>query len=185
MATPKKKINKNLKLNLANPVTLAASRITTLLNRIPGIATAFDYEKKTLTVYVSDIDKLIPVQLLLKRKHDVGGGLFLNVDAYDVGGVVPEKLGTASWTITDQAMFGYLKDLLKGFCWCGFTPQFSEVKMPKSKDVFRYVELPPVAMCYHSDSLANPHGVSAEFPADLFMFAFTCEQFRVSTLAQK
>ena len=185
MATPKKKNNKKLKLQLSNPVTLAANRITALLSRIPGVTTAFDYEKKTLTVYVYDVDKLIPVQLLLKRKHDVGGGLFLKVDAYDIAGTTPEELGTASWTVTDEAMFGYLKDLLEGFIWCGFTPEFNEVKVPKSKDVFRYVELPPVAMCYHSDSIANPHGVSAELPADLFMYAFTCEQFRVSTLAQK
>lgn len=176
---------KSKKLNLANPVVLAANRISTLLSQIPGITTAFDYEKKTLAVYVSDTNKLIPVQLLLKRKHDVGGGLFLKVDAYDIAGATPEELGTASWTITDEAMFKYLKDLLKGFIWCGFIPEFNEVKMPKSKDVFRYVELSPVAMCYPSDSLANPHGASAEFPADLFMYAFTCEQFRVSTLAQK
>ncbi len=173
------------KLDLANPVTLAANRITTLLSRIPGITTAFDYENKTLTVYVYDTDRLIPVQLLLKRKHDVGGGLFLKVDAYDIAGTTPEELGTASWTVTDEAMFRYLKDLLKGFIWCGFVPEFNEVKMPKGKDVFRYVELPPVAMCYHSDSIANPHGVSAELPVDLFMYAFTCEQFRVSTLAQR
>lgn len=185
MATPKKKVNKKLKLQLSNPVVLAANRITALLSRIPGVTTAFDYEKKTLTVYVYDVDKLIPVQLLLKRKHDVGGGLFLTVDAYDIAGAKPEELGTASWTITDEAMFKYLKDLLKGFIWCGFVPEFNEIKMSKGKDVFRYVELPPVALCYHSDSLANPHGVSAELPADLFMYTFTCEQFRVSTLAQK
>lgn len=180
MATPKKK---STKLKLANPITLTANRLSALLNRIDGLTTAFDYDKKTLTVYVHDIDKLIPVQLLLKRKHDVGGGLFLKVDAYDIAGAKPEELGTASWTITDEAMFENLKALLKGFSYFGFIPEFSEVKMPKSKDVFRFVELPPVALCYDSDTLTNPHGVSADLVADIFLDTFTCEQFRVSTLA--
>lgn len=180
MATPKKK---SAKLKLSNPVTMAANRLKQLLNRIDGLTTAFDYDKKTLTVYVHDTDKVLPIQMLLKRKHEVGGGLVLNVKAYDVSYVEPEEICTASWTITDEAMFEYLKTLLKGFTYFGFVPEFSEVKMPKSKDVFRYVELPPVALCYGSDTLQNPHGVSAELVADIFLDAFTCTQFRVSTLA--
>ena len=173
------------KLDLANPVTLAANRIKTLLDQIPGISTAFDYESKTLTVYVSDSDKVIPVKMLLKRKHDVGGGLFLNVKAYDVSYVVPEEITPPTWTITDEGMFENVKELLKGFRYVGFEPEFTEIKMPKTMDVFRFVELPPVSMHYDSDTLQNPYGVSAELPEELFKFTFECTQFLVSTLAPR
>ena len=101
------------KLDLANPVTLAANRISTLLDKIPGISTAFEYESKTLTVYVSDFDKGIPVKMLLRRKHDVGGGLVLNVKAYDVSGAEPEELTPPTWTITDEGMFNNAKTILR------------------------------------------------------------------------
>ena len=57
------------KLDLANPVTLAANRIKALIDQIPGLSAAYDYEEKTLTVYVSDFDKGIPVKMLLRRKQ--------------------------------------------------------------------------------------------------------------------
>lgn len=186
MSTKKTKQVKKIaakKLDLANPVTLAANRIRTLLDKIPGISTAFDYESKTLTVYVADFDKGIPVKMLLKRKHDVGGGLVLNVKAYDVSGVEPEELTPPTWTITDEGMFNNAKTILRGFKYAGFKPEFSEIKMPKSKDVFRFIELAPLAMFYDADTLQNPYGVAAEFPADLFKFAFDCDRFMVSTIA--
>lgn len=173
------------KLDLANPVTLAANRIRTLLDQIPGISTAFDYEEKTLTVYVSDFDKGIPVKMLLRRKHDVGGGLVLNVKAYDVSSVDPEELTPPTWTITDEGMFNNAKTILRGFKYAGFEPTFTEIKIPKSKDIFRFIELAPLAMFYDADTLQNPHGVAAEFPADLFKFAFDCDRFMVSTIAPR
>ena len=188
MAT--KKNNKQLKqqnkkLDLANPVTLAANRIKALIDQIPGLSAAYDYEEKTLTVYVSDFDKGIPLKMLLRRKHDVGGGLVLNVKAYDVSGVEPEELTPPTWTITDEGMFNNAKALLKGFKYAGFEPEFTEIKMPKSKDVFRFIEFSPLAMFYDADTLQNPYGVAAEFPADLFKFAFNCDKFMVSTIAPR
>ena len=82
-------------------------------------------------------------------------------------------------------MFGYAKTLLNGFTYIKFEPKFTEVKARGTKDAFRFIEMPPVAMCYASDTLQNPIGVSAELPADLFKFAFHCDAFMVSTLAQR
>jgi len=175
----------NKKLDLANPVTLAANRIKAMIDRIPGLSAAYDYEEKTLTVYVSDFDKGIPVKMLLRRKHDVGGSLVLNVKAYDVSGIEPEELTPPTWTITDEGMFNDAKTILRGFSYAGFEPEFTEIKMPKSKDVFRFIELAPLAMFYDADTLQNPYGVSAEFPADLFKFAFDCDRFMVSTIAPR
>lgn len=188
MTTKKRKSVKTAaasKLNLANPVVLAANRIRTLLNRMPDITTAFDHESATLTVYVSDIDKYLPIRMLLKREHDVGGGLKLNVKAYDVSGVDPEEITLPTWTVTDECMFGYAKTLLNGFTYIGFEPKFTEVKAGGTKNAFRFIEMPPVAMCYASYTLQNPIGVSSELPADLFKFAFHCDAFMVSTLARR
>ena len=173
------------KLDLANPVTIAANRIKALIDQIPGMSAAYEYEEKTLTVYVSDFDKGIPLKMLLRRKHDVGGGLVLNVKAYDVSGVVPEELTPPTWTITDEGMFENVKILLRGFKYAGFEPEFTEIKMPKSKDVFRFIELAPLAMFYDADTLQNPYGSVAEFPADLFKLAFDCNSFMVSTIAPR
>ena len=188
MAT--KKNNKQLKqrdkkLDLANPVTLAANRIKALIDHIPGLSAAYEYEEKTLTVYASDFDKGIPLKMLLRRKHDVGGGLVLNVKAYDVSGTEPEELTPPTWTITDEGMFNNAKTLLKGFRYAGFESEFTEIKTPKSKDVFRFIELAPLAMFYDADTLQNPYGVAAEFPADLFKLAFDCDRFMVSTIAPR
>lgn len=188
MATKKRKFSKTAaaeKLNLANPVVLAANRIRTLLDQIPAITTAFDYKSATLTVYVSDINKYLPIRMLLKREHDVGGGLKLNVKAYEISYVDPEEITPPTWTVTDECMFEYAKTLLNGFTYIGFEPKFTEVKARGTKDAFRFIEMPPVAMCYASDTLQNPIGVSAELPADLFKFAFRCDAFMVSTLARR
>ena len=192
MATKKRKPIKAAaaeKLNLSNPVVLAANRIRTLLDQIPAITTAFDYKSATLTVYVSDINKYLPVRMLLKREHDVGCGLKLNVKAYDISDVEPEEITPPTWTVTDECMFGYAKTLLSGFVYkpaiglIEFEPKFTEVKSRGTKDVFRFIEMPPVAMCYASDTLQNPNGVSSELPADLFKLAFHCDAFMVSTFA--
>ena len=193
MATKKRKPVKAAaaeKLNLANPVVLAATRIRTLLDQIPAITTAFDYKSATLTVYVSDINKYLPIRMLLKREHDVGGGLKLNVKAYEISYVEPEEITPPTWTVTDECMFEYAKTLLNGFTYIGFEPKFTEhkftgVKARGAKDAFRFIEMPPVAMCYEADTLQNPVGVSSELPADLFKFAFHCDAFMVSTLAPR
>ena len=150
MATKKRKSVKvaaSEKLNLANPVVLAANRIRTLLDQIPDITTAFDYKSATLTVYVSDINKYLPVRMLLKRGHDVGGGLKLKVRAYDISGIEPEEITLPTWTVTDECMFGYAKTLLNGFTYIGFEPKFTEVKANGTKNAFRFIEMPPVVMC--------------------------------------
>ena len=188
MTTKKRKTVKTAaaeKLNLANPVVLTANRIRTLLNQIPDITTAFDYESATLTVYVSDSNKYLPIRMLLKREHDVGGGLKLNVKAYDISGVDPEEITPPTWTVTDGCMFGYAKTLLNGFTHIGFEPKFTGSEERGTKNAFRFIEMPPVAMCYESDTLQNPRGVSAELPADLFKFAFHCNAFMVSTLTNR
>lgn len=164
-------------LGLAHPVTLLANKLMALFNQMNGVTSAFEFEKKTLSVYVSDAKRSDAISFLIRREHKLGN-LTLKVRVWDCSGAEPEEMNPPSWTITDAAMLDYAKYLFKD---SGLDPVCTCL-VDQTGTKWNFFEFPIFGLTYQADDLQNPRGFRAELLQNVVTEAFDFDRWCVSSI---
>jgi hypothetical protein len=165
-------------LKLANPVTMLANKLMALFNQMNGVVSAFEYEKKTLSLFISDSKRSDAISFLVRREHKIGN-MTLKIRVWDCSGAEPEEMKPPSWTITDAAMLEYAKYLFKD---SGLDPVCTCL-VDQSGVKWNFFEFPIFGIVYQADDLQNPRGFRTELLQNVVTEAFDFDKWCVSSIA--
>ena len=144
-------ISKTLKL--ANPVTEKATMIMELLAYLCGVITEFDYDKRTLWVYVNDPTLVEAYKFFLIRKHQIGN-MELNVKLLSTYMGTCEEVDIPSYGIKHEEL---VKLFSKIFERSSFRPDFSKC-VDQYNTEWDFFEFPAYGIIYQADAITNPKG---------------------------
>jgi len=161
---------------LANPITEMATKIETLLANCEKVITEFDFNEKTVWVYVSDPDLVEAYKFFLKRKHSFGG-LKLNVKLISTYHGKMEEVDKPSYKISHDEFIRLFKLL---FAHSRFEPKFDRV-VDQYDTIWDFAEFPGIGLTYQADSLANIKGLQTTLVEDLIRDVFDVGAIHVSS----
>ena len=164
-------------LGLAHPITLLANELMALFNQMDGVVSAFEFEKKTLSLFVSDSKRSDAISFLIRREHKIGN-LTLKIRVWDCSGAEPEEMKKPSWTITDAAMLEYAKYLFKD---SGLDPVYTCLA-DQTGTKWHFFEFPIFGIVYQADDLQNPRGFQTKLVQDVVRTAFNFDKWMVSSI---
>lgn len=163
-------------LTLANPITEMATKIAALLAYCEKVITEFDFDEKTVWVYISDPDMVEAYKFFLKRKHSFGG-LKLNVKLISTYQGKMEEVDKPSYKISHDEFIRLFKLI---FAHSRFEPKFDSV-VDQYDTIWDFAEFPGVGLTYQADSLANIKGLQTALIEDLVMDVFDVGAIHVSS----
>lgn len=159
---------------LANPITIMAHKIQSLLEYDYRVLTDFDFAEQTLYVYISDKDKISAYSRYLKRKHEFGN-LILNIKLFSISDGECEEINPPTYEVTVEERVKLFMELFPETIMPDFTSLVDQ--LGKRWDFF---EFPLIGLSYQADSLENIHGFMHELLYKIVMEVFDTTGFQIS-----
>ena len=164
-------------VKLANPVTETANMIQSLLSYDQRVLTEFDFDKRTLWVYVSDPDVCEAYKFFLKRKYELGG-LVLNVKLVATYQGQVEEVDEPTYKIKEDEKLRLFRLLFKN----GLEPKYQSA-IDQYGTVWNFFEFPPMGISYQADDLQNISGIKTVLVADAIRDAFDTGFYHISSIS--
>lgn len=164
-------------VKLANPVTETANMIQSLLSYDQRVLTEFDFDKRTLWVYVSDPDVCEAYKFFLKRKYELGG-LVLNVKLVATYQGQVEEVDEPTYKIKEDEKLRLFRLLFKN----GLEPKYQSA-IDQYGTVWNFFEFPPMGISYQADDLQNIRGIKTVLVADAIRDVFDTGFYHISSIS--
>ena len=173
------------RLSLYPPATDLALKINALFNRDPNVFTIWNYDERTLTVYVKGSDKRADaINWLLGHKDrsaQISDKFNVKVLSVHENGA-SDELPVPTYDVNPQGVIDFMKSALNGL---GYSYQFNDVFVPITQTTYHFLEVEAAPIVVGNDNFGNPYGFSVILLEDLIKLAFDIDFLMVSTYVRK